>query len=89
MSSSPLPTSWSEKREKKLASVATSPSTRSISSPGVWLLWNVGVQRQQVAGQVGAQLVGRLQPHVLGHIGFGHAHALGQQRHDQEKDRQR
>ncbi len=29
------------KREKKFDSVATSPSIRSISWPGVWSLWNV------------------------------------------------
>src|SRR5712691_9590000 len=35
------------KREKKLARVATSPSTRSISSPGVWLFRNFGSSRRQ------------------------------------------
>ncbi len=28
------------KAEKKLDRAVTSPSIRSISSPGVWLLWN-------------------------------------------------
>ena len=41
------PSSWTTKREKKLPSVATSPSIRSISSPGVWALWKAGSSRRQ------------------------------------------
>src|SRR5437763_1865717 len=36
----PLPTTWTTKRAKKSAMAETSPSMRSISSPGLWSAWN-------------------------------------------------
>ena len=61
-SNSRLPTTWMTMREKKPASSATSPSTRSIISPGVCSLWNDMSSRKQCAARSARRALVVFQP---------------------------
>ena len=65
--------------------VATSPSVRSISSPGGWAAWNGGSRLQDVERQVDAQPVGRGQADVLGDVDLGDLGDLERERHAEDE----